>query len=225
MLFLAVIVSLVVYWQLRYTGITMSNETFCGYEEHVHTEECYDEEGDLICELEEHSHTVDCLINLNADVEDATVWKATLPELTGDLRTDVVNIAYSQLGYTESTANFSPGEDGVTRYGYTRYGAWYGNEYGTWDAMFVSFCLNYAGIDRTAFPLNSGAYSWAVELSEIGSYAEASAYTPLAGDIVFFDSDYDGRIDRVGIVASTDISGGCDHHRGRLHRLRSRHRL
>lgn len=208
LLFLAVIVSLIVYWQLRYTGITMSNETFCGYEEHVHTEECYDEEGNLICELEEHSHTVDCLINLNADVEDATVWKATLPELTGDLRTDVVNIAYSQLGYTESTANFSPGEDGVTRYGYTRYGAWYGNEYGTWDAMFVSFCLNYAGIDRTAFPLNSGAYSWAVELSEIGSYAEASAYTPLAGDIVFFDSDYDGRIDRVGIVASTDISGG-----------------
>lgn len=208
LLFLAVIVSLTVYWQLRYTGITMSNETFCGYEEHVHTEECYDEEGNLICELEEHSHTVDCLINLNADVEDATVWKATLPELTGDLRTDVVNIAYSQLGYTESTANFSPGEDGVTRYGYTRYGAWYGNEYGTWDAMFVSFCLNYAGVDRTAFPLNSGAYSWAVELSEIGSYAEASAYTPLAGDIAFFDTDLDGRIDRVGIVASTDISGG-----------------
>lgn len=208
LLFLAVIVSLIVYWQLRYTGITMSNETFCGYEEHVHTEECYDEEGNLICELEEHTHTVDCLINLNADVEDATVWKATLPELTGDLRTDVVNIAYSQLGYTESTAIFSPGEDGVTRYGYTRYGAWYGNEYGTWDAMFVSFCLNYAGVDRTVFPLNSGAYSWAVELSEIGSYAVASAYTPLAGDIAFFDSDYDGRIDRVGIVASTDISGG-----------------
>ncbi len=208
LLFLAVIVSLTVYWQLRYIGITMTNETYCGYEEHTHDETCYDEEGDLICELPEHTHTVECLINLNADVEDATVWKATLPELTGDLRMDVVSIAYSQLGYTESTANYSIAEDGETHYGYTRYGAWYGNEYGTWDAMFASFCLNYAGLDRTVFPLNSGAYAWVVELTEKGAYAESSDYTPLAGDLVFFDSDYDGRVDRTGIVVSTDVTGG-----------------
>ncbi len=156
LLVLAVVVTLVVYWQLRLSGVAMTNATYCGYEEHVHTEECYeetlvcgleeteghthdescyDEEGNFVCELEEteghthsdecyeqtlicgfeeHTHTVECLVDLTADVEDATVWEATLPELTGDLRTDVVNIAYSQLGYTESTANYTLAEDGVT---------------------------------------------------------------------------------------------------------------
>ncbi|MCD7770547.1 MAG: CHAP domain-containing protein [Oscillospiraceae bacterium] len=204
LLILAVIVSLTVYWQLRYIGITMTNETFCGYEEHVHIEECYDEEGNLICGLEEHTHTVDCLINLNADVEDSDAWKATLPTLTQNLKTDIINIAYSQLGYTESTANYSIGDDGETHYGYTRYGAWYGNEYGTWDAMFVSFCLNYAGVDRTVFPFGSGAYSWATSLAELGYYSEASGYTPASGDLIFFDTDSDGRIDRVGIVVAVD---------------------
>ncbi len=204
LLILAVIVSLTVYWQLRYIGITMTNETFCGYEEHVHAEECYDEEGSLICGLEEHTHTVDCLINLNADVEDSDAWRATLPVLTQNLKTDIINIAYSQLGYTESTANYSIGDDGETHYGYTRYGAWYGNEYGTWDAMFVSFCLNYAGVDRTVFPFGSGAYSWATSLAELGYYSEASGCTPASGDLIFFDTDSDGRIDHVGIVVAVD---------------------
>ncbi|MCC8196533.1 MAG: hypothetical protein LIO49_07025, partial [Ruminococcus sp.] len=167
LLILATIVSLTVYWQMRLSGIAMTNETYCGYDEHIHTEECYesvlicsleeseghvhdetcyDEEGNLICELEEseghthsedcyettliceleeHVHTVECLVDLEADVETAVDWEATLPILTGDLRTDIVNIAYSQIGYTESTANYTLAEDGITHMGYTRYGAWY----------------------------------------------------------------------------------------------------
>ncbi len=250
LLVLALIVSLLVYWQLRLHGIAITNETFCGYEEHTHTEECYeytficgleeseghthdescyDEEGNLVCGLEEseghthidecyeetlvcetpeHVHTVECLIDLNADVEDYEIWEATLPEITGDLRTDVVSIAYSQLDYTESTSNYTIGEDGETHYGYTRYGAWYGNEYGTWDSMFAAFCLHYAGIDESVFPVNSGAYAWAVQLQEAGVYSDAADYTPSAGDIVFFDTDYDGRVDRTGVVASTDTNAG-----------------
>jgi hypothetical protein len=30
--------------------------------------------------------------------------------------------------------------------GITRYGQWYGDAYGDWCAMFVSFCMNNAGI-------------------------------------------------------------------------------
>jgi len=33
----------------------------CGLEEHAHTEQCYDAEGNLTCGLEEHTHTEDCL--------------------------------------------------------------------------------------------------------------------------------------------------------------------
>ena len=36
----------------------------CGYEEHTHTDACYDAEGSLLCELEEHSHTTLCQANL-----------------------------------------------------------------------------------------------------------------------------------------------------------------
>ncbi|MCD8006456.1 MAG: hypothetical protein LUF29_05710 [Oscillospiraceae bacterium] len=118
---------------------------------------------------------------------------------------DVVNVAYSQLGYTESTSNYSVGEDGTTHYGYTRYGAWYGNEYGTWNAMFVAFSLHYAGVDTTSFPVNSGAYAWAVQLQGLGNYTDSS-YAPSSGDLIFFDTDTDGRIDRIGIVAMVDES-------------------
>ncbi len=245
LLILAIVVSLSVYWQLRYTGITMTNETFCGYEEHVHTEECYeytlvcgleeteghthseecyDEEGNLICELEEsephthteecyektlicelseHTHTVECLIDLNADVEDASIWEATLPELTGDIRNDVVSIAYSQLYYTESTANYSIGEDGITHYGYTRYGTWYGNSYADWDSMFAAFCLDYAGIEDE-FTYNAGAYAWSVDLTNLGYYQTADSYTPSRGDIVFIDTDNDGKANVSAIVVSID---------------------
>lgn len=35
-------------------------EYVCGLDEHVHGDDCYDEEGNLICGLEEHTHTEDC---------------------------------------------------------------------------------------------------------------------------------------------------------------------
>ena len=278
LLILAMFVTMTVYWQLRYTGITMTNETYCGIEEHIHTDECYEsvlvcgyEDGEieiaegthvhtdecylsesvlvcgleeneehthtaecyevqqilicgyeeatvhvhtdecyelqLTCGLEEHTHSIECMIDESADLEDATVWEATLPELTGELRTDVVSIAQSQLGYTESTANYTIADD-ESHNGYTRYGAWYGNEYGSWDTMFAAFCLHYAGIDETEFPVNSGAFAWAVQLGELGRYVDAADYIPTMGDIVFFDSDGDERVDRVGIVTAVDESAG-----------------
>ncbi len=249
LLFLAMIVVVFVYWQLRYVGITMTNETYCGYEEHVHTEECYeytlvcgldetdghahseecfDEEGNLICELdecephthsdecyektlicgmEEHTHAVSCMIDESADLEDATVWEATLPALTGDLRTDIISIAYSQLDYTESTANYTLGEDGSTHYGYTRYGAWYGSPYADWDSMFVAFCLDYAGI-ADDFTYNAGAYAWNIDLTNSGYYQSAGAYSPTAGDVVFIDADLDGKADISAIIVSLDEASG-----------------
>ncbi|MCD7863212.1 MAG: LPXTG cell wall anchor domain-containing protein [Lachnospiraceae bacterium] len=179
----------------------------CGLEEsegHVHSEECY--ESQLICGLEEHTHTVECMSEETADVESASDWEATLPTLTGVCADGVVAIAESQLGYTESTANFTLADDGETRQGYTRYGAWYGNEYGDWDAMFASFCLYYGGVDTDAFPLSSGVYSWAAELKGLSLYADAAEYTPVPGDLAFFDTDGDSRIDRVGIVSAVSES-------------------
>ena len=157
---LALAVTVGVGWQLHSTGIAMTNETYCGMEEHQHSADCYEEvlvcgleesdghthtddcyEKQLVCGIEEHTHTVECLMDETADVETASDWEATLPDLTGDQAKDAVSIAISQVDYTESTANFTLADDGETRQGYTRYGEWYGNEYGDWDACsFPSAC-------------------------------------------------------------------------------------
>ncbi len=246
---LALVVCLGVFWQLRSTGVAMVNETYCGMEEHQHSEEegCYeqvlvcgydDESGTvtaeplsysndeepidaeteddaepaahvhddscyervLTCDIPEHTHTVECMIDETADVETAGDWEKTLPELTGVWSDDVVAVAQSQIGYTESEKNFQYDEETDSRRGYTRYGAWYGNAYGDWDAMFASFCLNYAGIPEEEFPEAAGAYAWIAGLENKGLFVEAEEYEPAAGDIAFFDEDGDGEADRVGIV-------------------------
>ena len=61
LLVLSIFVSSGVLWELRDTVITMVNEPLCGFEEHEHTDECY--ENILVCGLEEndeHTHTEEC---------------------------------------------------------------------------------------------------------------------------------------------------------------------
>lgn len=42
-------------------ALSLPAQTFsCDKEEHTHTEECYDENNELICEKEEHTHSEDC---------------------------------------------------------------------------------------------------------------------------------------------------------------------
>lgn len=192
----------------------------CGQEEgqpeaaqpHVHTEACYGPV--LTCELEEHTHTDACYVDVTADLETAADWEATLPaELTGVWTDDLIAVAESQLGYTESTVNYTLTEDGSHK-GYTRYGAWYGMPYEDWCAMFASFCLNYAGIPAESMPRASACQSWidtlsseswnlyvAVERQEGSSDSTEDSYLPDPGNLVFFDFNGDGASDHVGIVA------------------------
>ena len=69
-------------------------------------------------------------------------WKASVKdvELTGDWNRDVLAVAETQLGYTESARNFIINDQGEQK-GYTRYGDWYGDLYGDWDAMFCAFVI------------------------------------------------------------------------------------
>lgn len=188
---------------------TTEKELVCGKKEsepveaHHHTDACYKKE--LVCGLKEHTHTAACYSDESADVEDKSDWEATIPVLSGNWAEDVVAVAQSQLGYEESTANFKLADDGETRRGYTRYGEWYGNKYGEWSAMFASFCLNYAGIPSETVPVNSGANAWITELKEQKLYKAADDnYKPVAGDLVFLDTDSDGKADHVGIITETD---------------------
>ena len=174
-------------------------------EVHIHSEACLaeSEETQLICEQEEHTHdSVLCFIDNTADVETEEQWRATLPALTGVWADDLLAVAGSQVGYGESEVNLQTDAEGVIR-GYTRYGAWYGEPYSDWNAIFVSFCLNYAGIDREAIAYESNAARWISVLAAREQFAPAE-YIPVPGDLVFMDLDDNGLADTVAIVKSLE---------------------
>lgn len=143
-----------------------------------------------------------------ADKETAKQWEKTFShvKLTGAWAYDLLEIAQTQLGYEESVQNFYIAENGDQK-GYTRYGDWYGVEYGDWCAMFASFCLSYAGIEN--YPLHCNCARWIDMLQESGMYVETETCTPRPGDLVFLDygrkSTTDqiktANADHVGIVA------------------------
>lgn len=179
----------------------------CGQEEgaeeeapaqHAHTDACYEDR--LVCEKEEHAHSLICYSDPTADLESPAVWERTIPQdLTDDLAANVAAVANSQLGYAQSSRNYTVDENGGI-HGYTRYGAWFGDPYGEWCAMFASFCLHYAGIEQSVFPYASGCIYWTEQLTAAGLYAPVGTMAPRMGDLVFFDQDGDRLADHVGIL-------------------------
>ena len=200
---LSLIVALVTAWNLRMTGVTIANSASCGCEEHQHTDVCL-QDGVPVCGKQAHIHNTGCYSDPNADTETSLDWQrmfASYP-YTGVLREDLVGIAKTQVGYTESRLNYEADDNGVRR-GYTRYGAWYGAPYGDWSAMFVSFCLNYAGADCAEFPNSTGGAAMAELWKAQQKYAPVGDYVPQSGDIVFFDNN------TVGIVAEVYDATFC----------------
>lgn len=177
-----------------------------GQEAHVHTDDCY--EKVLICQLEEHEHSLACYSNPEADLESAGLWERSVSgvELTGIWADDIVSIAQTQLGYEESIQNYIVTEDGEMK-GITRYGQWYGDPYGDWSGMFASFCLNYAQIPASAVPRGEYCQDWISALSDCGLYRAAGSCSPLRGDIVFLDQDYDGCAEHAGFVSAVSDTG------------------
>lgn len=179
------------------------SELVCGLEESHAAEP----EMVLICGMQEHVHDESCYplpeatlptSDPTADVETEADWQLSLSaaELTGDWSEDLLAVARTQLGYEESADNYILDENGKV-FRYTRYGQWYGEPYGDWSAMFVSFCLHYAGVEGIDPARNCQEWLDTAEL-----YREAELYTPVPGDLIFFDRDGDGSCDHVGIAES-----------------------
>ncbi|MBO5725779.1 MAG: hypothetical protein J6S00_01800 [Clostridia bacterium] len=207
LLVLSLVVSLSVFWILRQPGLTLAGDADCKIIEHTHTSEC-SENG---CQLKEHVHTVECYSDETADVESKLDWEKMFAKYpyTGNLRKDLVGVAKTQVGYSESRFNFMVDDDGVRR-GYTRYGAWYGAPYNDWSAMFVSYCLNYAGADTNQFPTNSGAFSMAMLWQKQGKFMEAGQYKPVSGDLIFFDDNTVGIVTEVYNTTCYVVRGDID---------------
>lgn len=176
----------------------------CGLEQtegHSHTDSCYRVLEE--CPLEEHIHTASCYSDLSADLETSDVWEDSLAELirSPSDAENILAVARSQLGVAESEKNFQVDENGVRR-GITRYGQWYGNPYGDWSAMFVSFCLDYAGIRD--IPLNAGPESMRLEWESAQLYAGAADHTPVAGQLLFLDKNEDGMADGIAVITGRE---------------------
>ena len=159
-------------------------------EVHHHTEDCYEEV--LVCPFPEHHHTVNCLADQLADVEDEDEWlQKTDTTLDGFWSDDLIRVAQSQLGYEQSEKNFQlDTDDGATVRHYTRYGQWYGNPYGEWDVMFLSYCLHYAGIPQDAVPQRAGVLALRSDMRGMDwllNDADGSAAAP--GDIVIYSKN------------------------------------
>lgn len=187
---------------------------------HHHTDACYEEV--LTCPLPEHHHTVACLSDTSADVETPEEWQAANAEavMTGNWDEDLLSVAKTQLGYEQSEKNFEiDPADGVTLHYYSRYGQSYGNPYGEWDVMFLSYCLKYAGIPQSAIPQEASVLALRSSMSERHGLAldgeDGSAAN--VGDIVIYnkyvtrtvavDSSADGAADDLDDLFSMDAEG------------------
>ena len=137
------------------------------------------------------------------ETESRYQWEQSMRDVerTGNWRKDLLSIAESQLGYRESERNFILNRDGV-RHGYTRYGHWFGAEYQDWCAIFICFCLDYAGIPEEAFPRSDKSSDWRRQLRRLEAYEEAgNGYEPRPGDLIFFRTEEDEeRPEHIGIV-------------------------
>lgn len=186
---------------------------------HHHTDACYEEV--LTCPLPEHHHTVACLSDTSADLETPEEWQAANAEavMTGNWAEDLVSVAQTQLGYEQSEKNFEiDPADGVTLRYYSRYGQSYGNAYGEWDVMFLSYCLKYAGIPQSAIPQEASVLALRSSMSDMdwlldgedGSAADVGdivIYNKYVTRTVAVDSSADGAADGLDDQFSMDAEG------------------
>ncbi len=118
-------------------------------------------------------------------------------QLTGDERTDIINVAFSQLGYHEGskegeTSGYSfDGKGNVSEASY-----WFGTQIKgqktgfnySWCAMFVSWCARMAGISEDV--ISNATYACPAEkqyfFQNLTYHPNDGMYTPQAGDLVFF---------------------------------------
>lgn len=130
---------------------------------------------------EQIAELTELLAEKNADLWNSVLYGTSIGGGSGN----IVEIACSQLGNV----------------GGQIYWSWYGfSNRVSWCACFVSWCANQCGyIDSGMIPkfsLCTDGVAWFQKRNQW----KGQTYTPMPGDIIFFDWDGDGKADHVGIV-------------------------
>lgn len=125
---------------------------------------------------------------------------------TGKNIKDLIEIAKTQVGYTElNTSTGSPIAPNDPA-GYTKYGESFGAPTGEWCAYFVSWCARQAGIPTSVLPRLGNCAASVRWYKNYSVFRPASSgYVPKAGDIMFFNWSGGETAKHVGIV--TGVSG------------------
>lgn len=110
-------------------------------------------------------------------------------EPTGVGNQDMVNIAKAQVG----------------NIGGQPFWSWYGFNYRVdWCAIFVSWVANQAGLIEDGTIPKFAAVSQGIKFFKDRGLWRDRTYTPRTGDLIFFDWNYNGVIDHVGIVEKVE---------------------
>ena len=115
---------------------------------------------------------------------------------TGDQRYDIVQIALTQLGYTESDTDRSGSN------GYTKYGDFYGYPYADWCGCFINWCARQAGISTSVLPRTglTRPSNWGL------TPFTSNQRTPQPGDLMFKRWENGNYAGHVGIVYQVDVA-------------------
>ena len=100
----------------------------------------------------------------------------------------IVEIARKEIGYSETPKNSNK----------TKYGKWFGFDGVAWCGMFVSWCYAQAGQQLPNIGFLKGFAGCQTAVAYFKKNGQLTT-KPIAGDIVFFDWNKDGRYDHTGI--------------------------
>ncbi|MBP3242728.1 MAG: LPXTG cell wall anchor domain-containing protein [Ruminococcus sp.] len=166
-------------WQLRCIGTAMTSDP------DVAAMTCGDDTADSTVRSDECYEVI-------SDTGDSAL-PGIPDELTGSWREKMAAIAVSQIGYDCGGA-------------LSGYSAWYGSNSIDWNTVFVLWCMNRAGVEGV--PTNAGCWAWNVSLETVGMLQDTENGSPAPGDVVFLDSDDDGKADRCAVITSNTPDGG-----------------
>lgn len=159
-------------------GETVPETTEETVDDHVHSENSYDADGNLICEA---------LLLTGDEITNVPAQAVTEPALTGYWNQDAYALVKAYYD-----GNYVQAEDGTTVFG-----EYYGNAGAeNWNTYFAAYCLKKAGVNTDYFPVvETSASEWKNALEAAGFALKSNAEN---GDLLFYHPYEDSSDIRVG---------------------------
>lgn len=145
-------------------------------------------------------------------------------KLTGDQRTDIAEIAKSQLGYHEGSSGDYSGTSTYSSGNYTEYNRYaYSSNNAAWCGSFISWCAAMAGIPTSVLPktaaakpnywkmIGTGALEGATAKTPEDLVTNGGTYIPKVGDLAFFGNKSTGNAEKnscshVGLITEVNLT-------------------